>query len=126
LGTDIVPSISLAYEDSESDIMKRPPRNPFTDKLVNRRSLSVSDTVEAKIIGKDSIIIIIFTGFIWVIVSTSTVCMIIELSFCQFQNGRDDAIGWSVFHILLHNGSKWFSARTVVGHKRGMGFNCSQ
>lgn len=34
LGTDMVPAISLAYEPAESDIMKRPPRNPFTDKLV--------------------------------------------------------------------------------------------
>merc|ERR1711899_85859 len=35
LGTDMVPAISMAYEKAESDIMKRPPRNPFTDKLVN-------------------------------------------------------------------------------------------
>lgn len=32
-----VPAISLAYEAAESDIMKRQPRNPFTDKLVNER-----------------------------------------------------------------------------------------
>lgn len=32
-----VPAISLAYEEAESDIMKRPPRNPFHDKLVNDR-----------------------------------------------------------------------------------------
>merc|ERR1719266_3133232 len=37
LGTDMVPAISMAYEFAESDIMKRPPRNPFTDKLVNER-----------------------------------------------------------------------------------------
>merc|ERR1712038_124796 len=35
LGTDMVPAISMAYEEAESDIMKRMPRNPFTDKLVN-------------------------------------------------------------------------------------------
>merc|ERR1712032_875516 len=34
LGTDMVPAISMAYEFAESDIMKRQPRNPFTDKLV--------------------------------------------------------------------------------------------
>lgn len=34
LGTDMVPAISLAYEKAESDIMKLPPRNPRTDKLV--------------------------------------------------------------------------------------------
>lgn len=32
-----VPAISLAYEEAESDIMKRRPRNPFNDKLVNER-----------------------------------------------------------------------------------------
>ncbi len=42
LGTDIVPAISLAYEKAECDIMKREPRDPKTDKLVNRRLISVS------------------------------------------------------------------------------------
>merc|ERR1711953_1170461 len=42
LGTDLVPAISLAYEKAESDIMKRPPRNPFTDKLVNERLISLA------------------------------------------------------------------------------------
>lgn len=32
-----VPAISLAYEKAESDIMKRSPRNPWADKLVNER-----------------------------------------------------------------------------------------
>lgn len=32
-----VPAISLAYEHAEADIMKRPPRDPFNDKLVNQR-----------------------------------------------------------------------------------------
>lgn len=35
-----MPAIALAYEAAEADIMKRPPRNPFCDKLVNERSLS--------------------------------------------------------------------------------------
>ena len=30
LGTDMVPAISMAYEDAEADIMKRPPRNAAT------------------------------------------------------------------------------------------------
>lgn len=34
-----MPAIALAYEAAEADIMKRPPRNPFCDKLVNERSL---------------------------------------------------------------------------------------
>ncbi|KAJ8268539.1 hypothetical protein COCON_G00137110 [Conger conger] len=42
LGTDMVPAISLAYETAESDIMKRQPRNPHTDKLVNERLISMA------------------------------------------------------------------------------------
>merc|ERR1712241_941619 len=42
LGTDMVPAISMAYEFAESDIMKRMPRNPFTDKLVNERLISMA------------------------------------------------------------------------------------
>jgi len=42
LGTDMVPAISLAYEKPEADIMKRPPRNPFTDKLVGEKLLSMA------------------------------------------------------------------------------------
>lgn len=42
LGTDMVPAISMAYEGAESDIMKCPPRNPFTDKLVNERLISMA------------------------------------------------------------------------------------
>ncbi|XP_061675680.1 sodium/potassium-transporting ATPase subunit alpha-3b isoform X2 [Syngnathoides biaculeatus] len=42
LGTDMVPAISLAYEAAESDIMKRQPRNPFRDKLVNERLISIA------------------------------------------------------------------------------------
>merc|ERR1712033_31094 len=42
LGTDMVPAISMAYEGPESDIMKRNPRNPFTDKLVNERLISMA------------------------------------------------------------------------------------
>ena len=38
LGTDMVPAISMAYEEAESDIMKRLPRNPFTDRL-DRKSV---------------------------------------------------------------------------------------
>ena len=32
-----IPAISLAYECSEADIMKRNPRHPVNDKLVNER-----------------------------------------------------------------------------------------
>ena len=42
LGTDMVPAISLAYEEAEADIMKRQPRNPYTDKLVNERLISMA------------------------------------------------------------------------------------
>lgn len=42
LGTDMVPAISLAYEKAESDIMKRQPRDPINDKLVNERLISMA------------------------------------------------------------------------------------
>jgi sodium/potassium-transporting ATPase subunit alpha len=42
LGTDMVPAISLAYEAAESDIMKRQPRDPYRDKLVNHRLISMA------------------------------------------------------------------------------------
>uniref|UniRef100_A0A6Q2ZG47 Cation-transporting P-type ATPase N-terminal domain-containing protein n=1 Tax=Esox lucius TaxID=8010 RepID=A0A6Q2ZG47_ESOLU len=42
LGTDMVPAISLAYETAESDIMKRQPRCPKTDKLVNDKLISMA------------------------------------------------------------------------------------
>lgn len=32
----------MAYEAAESDIMKRQPRNPRTDKLVNERLISMA------------------------------------------------------------------------------------
>jgi hypothetical protein len=37
-----VPAISLAYEEAESDIMKRQPRDPIRDKLVNERLISLA------------------------------------------------------------------------------------
>jgi sodium/potassium-transporting ATPase subunit alpha len=39
LGTDMMPAISLAYENAESNIMAWPPRNPVTDKLVTSKLL---------------------------------------------------------------------------------------
>lgn len=42
LGTDLVPAISLAYEKAETDIMKRKPRDPVRDKLVNQRYIVVT------------------------------------------------------------------------------------
>ncbi|XP_029207817.2 sodium/potassium-transporting ATPase subunit alpha-3-like [Acropora muricata] len=42
LGTDMVPAISLAYEKAESDIMKRKPRDPLRDKLVNERLIAMA------------------------------------------------------------------------------------
>ncbi|XP_006922963.1 sodium/potassium-transporting ATPase subunit alpha-4 [Pteropus alecto] len=42
LGTDMVPAISLAYESAESDLMKRAPRNPKTDNLVNHRLIGMA------------------------------------------------------------------------------------
>ena len=39
---DQVPAISLAYEQAESDIMKRMPRDPEGDRLVNQRLIGVA------------------------------------------------------------------------------------
>ena len=40
LGTDMVPAISMAWENPESDIMKRPPRDSSTDRLVTKKLVS--------------------------------------------------------------------------------------
>ncbi|XP_063973224.1 sodium/potassium-transporting ATPase subunit alpha-like [Diachasmimorpha longicaudata] len=42
LGTDMWPAIALAYEESESDLIKRPPRIPQTDHLVSRKLVFMS------------------------------------------------------------------------------------
>jgi hypothetical protein len=41
LGTDMLPAISLAYEEAEADIMKRKPRNKDVDHLVNARLIGL-------------------------------------------------------------------------------------
>jgi sodium/potassium-transporting ATPase subunit alpha len=40
VGTDLYPAISLAYENPESDIMNRQPRNSNRDRLVNGKLMS--------------------------------------------------------------------------------------
>lgn len=40
LGTDIFPAISLAYENPESDLMARPPRDAKSERLLNPRLIS--------------------------------------------------------------------------------------
>ncbi|CAM9220448.1 unnamed protein product, partial [Ectocarpus fasciculatus] len=42
LGTDMLPAISFAYEHSESDIMRQPPRNRHIDKLVTYQLICFS------------------------------------------------------------------------------------
>jgi len=42
LGTDLLPAISFAYEKAEDDIMKRPPRDRFSDKMVTGRMIFFS------------------------------------------------------------------------------------
>ncbi|KAL3994994.1 NaH/K antiporter P-type ATPase alpha subunit family protein [Acanthocheilonema viteae] len=42
LGTDLWPAISIAYEEAETNIMLRPPRNAKVDKLVNARLMNFS------------------------------------------------------------------------------------
>lgn len=40
LGTDMVPAISLAYENAEANIMKKPPRDSRVDRLVTNKLIS--------------------------------------------------------------------------------------
>ena len=40
VGTDLYPSIALAYERPESDIMRRAPRHTVRDRMVNARLMS--------------------------------------------------------------------------------------
>lgn len=42
LVTDMVPAISLAYEKAETDIMRRRPRNPKTERLVNMKLIGLA------------------------------------------------------------------------------------
>jgi sodium/potassium-transporting ATPase subunit alpha len=42
LGTDMLPAISLAYEEPESDIMRRMPRNKEQDHLVNSKLIGLT------------------------------------------------------------------------------------
>lgn len=42
LGTDMVPAISLAYEQKEADIMMKPPRDSLTDRLVTGKLINFS------------------------------------------------------------------------------------
>jgi len=42
LGTDLLPAISLAFEEAEENLMKRQPRNPETDHLLNEKLLFLS------------------------------------------------------------------------------------
>jgi len=41
LGTDMLPAIALAYEEPESDIMQRMPRNKAFDRLVNNKLIGM-------------------------------------------------------------------------------------
>ena len=43
LCTDMIPAITLAYEKAEANIMRRPPRNRYTDRLMSGTLISVAD-----------------------------------------------------------------------------------
>jgi len=42
LGTDMLPAVSLAFEESEENLMKKKPRNPETDHLINEKLIFLS------------------------------------------------------------------------------------
>lgn len=60
----MVPAISMAYEGAESDIMKRQPRDPFKDKLVNERFVQHHCLDTNDKMNFDVIIIFLFFMFI--------------------------------------------------------------
>jgi sodium/potassium-transporting ATPase subunit alpha len=42
LGTDLLPALSLAFEEAETDLMRARPRNPLTDHLINEKLIFLS------------------------------------------------------------------------------------
>ncbi len=46
LATDMIPAITLAYEKAENDIMRRPPRNRYTDRLMTGTLISHADGIK--------------------------------------------------------------------------------
>ncbi len=42
LGTDLLPALSLAFEEAETDLMRARPRNPHTDHLINEKLIFLS------------------------------------------------------------------------------------
>lgn len=101
LGTDMVPAISLAYEEAESDIMKRKPRDPLHDKLVNERLISLA-------YGQ--------IGMIQV--------------YCTLLLSSTDSFSLSGFcwilHLLLDHGRQRILAERSLSIESSMGFTCIQ
>ncbi|XP_038609518.1 potassium-transporting ATPase alpha chain 2 [Tachyglossus aculeatus] len=62
LGTDIIPSIALAYEKAESDIMNRKPRHKKRDRLVNQQ-LAVYSYLHIGIIQAIGAFLVYFTVY---------------------------------------------------------------
>lgn len=65
-----VPAISLAYEAAESDIMKRQPRNPRTDKLVNERLISMAYGQIGEDLGTTPHLWLVVQGLEWCLVQS--------------------------------------------------------
>ncbi|CAL4059849.1 unnamed protein product, partial [Meganyctiphanes norvegica] len=90
--TSVVPTISLAYEEAESDIMKCKPRNLHTDKLVNARFLSLALIP----IGMIQVLAGIFTYFLVMAENgflPSDLFGIRERWDCNFVNNLEDSYG---------------------------------
>lgn len=69
VGTDIWPSISLAHEKAEVDIMTRAPRNQETDKLVNSRMIFMAyghiGMIQAIAVFATYFFVMAIHGFFW-------------------------------------------------------------
>ena len=102
LGTDMVPAISMAYEEAESDIMKRMPRNPFTDKLVNERLISMAYGM----IGENIFVCRYYISY---------------YNFNLFPR-NDPSFSW-VLCIFSYHGRKWILAKHIIRNKGILGFS---
>lgn len=69
VGTDIWPSVSLAHEKAETDIMKRMPRNQDTDKLVNSKLIFMAyghiGMIQAFAVFSTYFFVMAMHGFFW-------------------------------------------------------------
>lgn len=100
LGTEIAPSIALAFEKAESDIMERPPRNAKTDRLVSKTLLSYSYIIAG------------FTNIAFCLLSYFLVFTSHDIEIGKLYGSADD--------YFLGSACK----KDFIGNSNGLSFNC--